>query len=104
MSLPIGEKFSKGSRMTRRLAILVCGVTLFAASPAWAQLSSWTDKGFLNVSGAGGTGSTTTLNTTFTSFQVYQEAATATATQTVQTGGGFFDVTAGGRVWNNFGV
>jgi hypothetical protein len=90
--------------MTRRLAILVCGITLFAASPARAQLSSWTDKGFLNMSGAGGTGSTTTLTTTFKSFQVYQETATATGTQTIETGGGFFDLTIGARVWNNFGV
>ncbi len=90
--------------MTRRLALLVCGLTLLAATPARAQLSSWDDRGFLNLSGAGSSGSTKDFATSFNSFSIYQETATASATQTVKSGGGFFDITLGARVWNNIGI
>src|SRR5262245_36625385 len=92
------------NRMTRRVAILACSVMFFAAGTASAQLSNWTDRGFLNLSGAGSTGSTTNLTTTFKSFSVYQETANGSAAQTLETGGGIFDITAGARVWHNLGV
>lgn len=92
------------NRMTRRVAILACSVMFFAAGTASAQLSTWTDRGFLNLSGAGQTGSTTSLTTTFKSFSIYNETANGSAAQTLETGGGIFDITVGARVWNNLGV
>jgi len=95
--------------MTRRVAVLVCGLTLLAAGRASAQLSAWNDRGFLNLSGAGQTGTSKDLtfdssNTPGFGFVVYGENANVGARRSVTGGGGIFDVTAGARVWNNLGA
>jgi hypothetical protein len=89
--------------MTRRVAVLVCGLVLFGAGRASAQLSSWDDRGFLNLSGGSQTGTSKDLTGDLT-FSVYGETASVGAKRHVDGGGGLFDVTAGARVWNNVGA
>ncbi len=79
------------------LTLAFCAV---GASSAFAQMQ-WTDKGFLNVNGGAQAGSHT-LGTDST-FDLYKESAKLTTTQSVK-GGGFFDITAGYRVWRNLAL
>jgi len=72
----------------------MCGL---AAPSAHAQMT-WTDKGFLNVTGGIQTGSHTLA--TDTSFDLYDERATVGTTQDIS-GGAFFDLSAGYKVWGN---
>jgi len=72
----------------------------FVAPSAQAQMT-WTDKGFLNVTGGVQTGSHTIA--TDTTFGLYDEVATFGTTQKIS-GGGFFDASAGYRVWNNLAL
>ena len=76
------------------LCLVMCA---FAAPSAQAQMT-WTDKGFLNLSGGVQTGSHTLA--TATTFPLYDEVATVGSTQDIS-GGGFFDVSAGYKVWGN---
>jgi len=69
----------------------------FVAPAAQAQMT-WTDKGFLNVTGGIQTGSHTLA--TDSTFTLYREPATVVTTQDVN-GGGFFDLSAGYKVWRN---
>jgi len=62
---------------------------------------TWTDRGFVNVSGGYQAGSHD-LGTQ-TSFTLYDETATVTTSQKVK-GGGFFDVSGGYKVWRNLAV
>ena len=86
--------------MSRRLAVLVCGIFLSSATPALAQMQ-WTDRGFLNLSGGIQSG-TSDVGSTVT-FDQYGETATLTTAQTIE-GGPFFDIAAGYRVWRNLAV
>lgn len=70
------------------------------ASNASAQMT-WTDKGFVNVTGGVQVGSHT-LDTS-TNFELYNEQATVATSQKVKSGG-LFDVTAGYKVWRNLAV
>ena len=86
--------------MSRRLAVLVCGIVLSSATPALAQMQ-WTDRGFLNLSGGIQTGTSDVGNTV--TFDQYGETATLVTAQDVK-GGPFFEVAAGYRVWRNLAV
>jgi hypothetical protein len=70
------------------------------AAPARAQMT-WTDNGFLNVN-VGAQGGSHDLATTST-FDLYGEQGSVSTTQDVG-GGGFFDVSAGYKVWRNLAV
>lgn len=72
----------------------------FMAPSAQAQMT-WTDKGFLNVTGGVQTGSHTIA--TDTTFGLYDELATVGTTQDIS-GGGFFDLSAGYKVWRNMAL
>lgn len=72
----------------------------FMAPSAQAQMT-WTDKGFLNVTGGVQTGSHTIA--TDTTFGLCDEVATFGTTQKIS-GGGFFDASAGYRVWRNMAL
>jgi hypothetical protein len=79
------------------LALVICATV---APSAQAQMQ-WTDRGFLNVNGGAQTGSHS-LGTDAT-FELYKENARLTSTQSVK-GGGFFDITAGYKVWRNLAL
>lgn len=87
--------------MAKKVTVLVCGLLLFGATQAFAQLIPWKDKAFINISGGAQTVARDT-KTDFT-FTLYQEPASVSALRTVK-GGGFFDFMAGYRVWKNFAV
>jgi hypothetical protein len=70
------------------------------APKAHAQMT-WTDKGFVNVTGGAQAGSRTLA--TATTFDIYDETASVSSSQDVK-GGGFFDISAGYKVWRNLAV
>ena len=79
-------------------AVVLClGLCATVAPAAHAQMT-WTDQGFVNVTGGAQTG-TRTLNTA-TTFDLYDEQAAVATGQQVK-GGGFFDITGGYKVWRN---
>lgn len=79
-------------------AVVLClAMGAVAASQAQAQMT-WTDQGFVNVTGGAQAG-THSLDTA-TTFDLYGEKATVASGQQVK-GGGFFDITAGYKVWRN---
>ncbi len=79
------------------LAVVICATV---APSARAQMQ-WTDKGFLNVNGGAQVGSHTLA--TDSTFDLYKEAGKLSTTQSVK-GGGFFDITAGYKVWRNLAL
>ena len=87
--------------MAKKVTALVCGLLLFSAARAHAQLIPWKDRAFINLSGAAQTAARDS-KTDFT-FTLYQEPASVSALRTVK-GGAFFDFMAGYRVWKNFAV
>lgn len=70
------------------------------ASSAAAQMT-WTDKGFVNLTGGVQVGSHSLASST--GFEIYAEPGTVDTTQDVKSGG-LFDVTAGYKVWRNLAV
>ncbi len=79
-------------------AVVLClALGAVVAPNAQAQMT-WTDQGFVNVTGGAQAG-THALDTS-TSFDLYGEKAAVASGQQVK-GGGFFDVTAGYKVWRN---
>jgi len=87
--------------MAKKVTVLVCGVLLFGATQAHAQLIPWKDRAFINLSG-GAQSVARDTKSDFT-FTLYQEPAAVSAVRTVK-GGSFFDFMAGYRVWNNFAL
>ena len=79
------------------LCLALCAIV---APSAHAQMT-WTDKGFVNVSGGGQAGGHT-LETDST-FTLYEENGTVSSSQKVG-GGGFFDISAGYKVWHNLAL
>ncbi len=79
------------------LCIALCATV---ASPAQAQMT-WTDKGFVNLNLGAQSGSDTIATTS--SFPLYDETATVATSQKVS-GGGFFDLSGGYKVWSNLAV
>ena len=86
---------------TMKAGLLCVALCAAFALPAQAQTTTWTDRGFVNVSG-GLQGGSRTLATA-TTFDIYEEAATVATSQEIE-GGGFFDVSAGYKVWSNMAV
>lgn len=78
-----------------------CVVICAAFAPRASAQMTWTDKGFVNLTGGVQVGSHT-LDTS-TAFDLYDEQATVGTTQKVK-GGGLFDVSAGYKVWRNFAI
>lgn len=76
------------------LCLVMCAAV---ASSAHAQMT-WTDTGFVNVTG-GAQGGSHTL-TTATPFDLYDEEGNVASSQKVK-GGSFFDISAGYKVWRN---
>lgn len=87
--------------MAKKVTVLVCGVLVFSATQAFAQLIPWKDRAFINLSG-GAQSVARDTKTDFT-FTLYQEPASVSAVRTVK-GGGFFDFMAGYRLWKNFAL
>jgi hypothetical protein len=79
---------------------LLCLALCAAATPAQAQMT-WTDKGFFNLDGGAQVGSTDFSTTT--PFELYGETGSLTAAQDIK-GGGFFNVSAGYKVWRNLAI
>jgi outer membrane protein with beta-barrel domain len=80
---------------------LLCLAMSAAVAPEAAAQMTWTDQGFVNLSGGFQSGSHT-LETS-TTFTLYDETGTVATTQKVE-GGGIFDVSAGYKVWRNLAV
>jgi hypothetical protein len=79
-------------------AVVLClALCVTVASKAHAQMT-WTDQGFVNVTGGAQTG-THSLKTS-TTFDLYDEKAAVTTEQDVKARG-IFDITAGYKVWRN---
>ena len=79
---------------------LLCLSFCAAAAPAQAQMT-WTDKGFFNVNVGVQTGSQDlTVNTP---FEIYGEAGAVGSALDIKSGG-FFDFSAGYKVWRNLAV
>lgn len=91
--LPLVPKMLRAGCLA--LALGVC-----TAVPARAQMA-WTDSGFLNVNVGAQSGSRD-LGTAST-FDLYGEQGSVSTTQEVG-GGGFFDISAGYKVWSNLAV
>ena len=79
---------------------LICLAACALAAPASAQVA-WTDQGFVNANVGFQLGSQDFSVTT--PFEIYGEQGTVTSTTDVK-GGGFFDVSAGYKVWKNLAV
>jgi hypothetical protein len=77
---------------------LLCLAMCAAVAPSAHAQMTWTDTGFVNVTG-GFQGGSHTL-TTATLFELYDEDGNLNSTQKVK-GGGFFDITGGYKVWKN---
>lgn len=86
--------------MSRRIAVIVCGIVLSSATPALAQMQ-WTDKGFASVSGGMQVGSPD-VNTA-TTFDQYGETASMSSATDMKAGM-FVDFQAGYRVWRNLAI
>jgi hypothetical protein len=79
---------------------VLCLALVAIASPASAQMT-WTDKGFVNFDlGLQAGSSDFTVNTP---FEIYRETGSVSSTQDVS-GGGFFNIAAGYKVWRNLAV
>lgn len=90
--------------MKRAFQIFVfVGLTLLVSTRAQAQIVGWEDRGFLNISFGFQSKSATDLAFE-RSFTLYDETAKITAGQTIETSGGMPSVTAGARLFGNFGV
>jgi hypothetical protein len=85
---------------TMKAGLLCLAMCAAIAPNAQAQMT-WTDKAFVNVSG-GFQGGSRTL-TTSTPFDIYDETGLVSSSQEV-TGGGFFEIGAGYKVWENLAV
>ena len=83
-----------------RIALFTVCVVLSTVAHASAQIP-WTDRVFANISGGGQSGSQT-INVTFAPT-IHDELANIALTRGVK-GGGFWDVTVGGKVRDPFGV
>lgn len=79
----------------------LCVVMCAAFAPRAHAQMTWTDKGFVNVSGGVQVGSHT-LDTSRT-FSIYDEDGTVTSSQKVKSGG-LFDISAGYKVWRNMAI
>lgn len=87
--------------MKTMTAALLCLAFGAAAAPRAEAQMTWTDNAFVNVTGGAQTGSHTLA--TSTPFDLYDEKGTVSSSQKVG-GGGFFDVSAGYKVWRNLAV
>ena len=77
---------------------VLCVVMCAAFAPRASAQMTWTDKGFVNLTGGVQVGSHTLA--TSRTFDLYDEQGKVDSSQTVK-GGGLFDVTAGYKVWHN---
>ena len=84
----------------KKAAVLCLFMCALVVPRADAQMT-WTDNGFVNLNGGFQAGSHTLQ--TSTPFQIYDETASVDSTQKIS-GGGFFDVSAGYKVWRNLAV
>lgn len=79
----------------------LCVVMCAAFAPRASAQMTWTDKGFVNVTGGVQVGSHT-LDTSRT-FTIYEEEGSVTSSQKVKSGG-LFDISAGYKVWKNLAI
>ena len=82
-------------------AALLCVVMCAAFAPRASAQMTWTDKGFVNLTGGVQVGSHT-LDTSRT-FDLYDEQGTVDSSQKIKSGG-LFDVSAGYKVWHNLAI
>lgn len=86
--------------MMLKSSLLCLALCATVAPKAHAQMT-WTDQGFVNVSGGAQAGSHTLA--TQSTFDLYEEQGSVSSSQKVG-GGGFFDISAGYKVWHNLAV
>lgn len=82
-------------------AALFCLAMCAAVAPKASAQMTWTDKAFVNVTGGLQNGAHTIE--TASSFPIYEETATVSSSQRV-TGGGYFDISGGYKVWRNLAI
>jgi hypothetical protein len=82
-------------------AAFLCVVMCAAFAPRADAQMTWTDKGFVNLTGGVQVGSHT-LDTSRT-FDLYDEQGTVDSSQKIKSGG-LFDVSAGFKVWHNLAI
>ena len=93
--------------LMRTLKVLSLGLLLLgkfapeAAAQNWIAAQNWEDRGYFNIS-YGGQSQDQTFTDTST-FTIYGERGATAAGHTIG-GGGLFDVSAGYKLWQNFGV
>lgn len=80
---------------------LLCLALCAAAAPRAEAQMTWTDRGFVNAT-VGVQGGSHTLETE-NPFTLYDEPGSVSSAQKVK-GGGFFDISAGYKVWQNLAV
>jgi len=76
----------------------LCLAMCAAVTPNASAQMTWTDKAFVNVSAGAQAGSHSLA--TATPFELYAEEGSVASAQEVG-GGGFFDISAGYKVWRN---
>lgn len=86
--------------MLKTIAAVVCGVVVCGGGTASAQIPTWQNKIFVNLSGGGGGGSSADISQQF-QFEYFLEPATIQTSRRVDVGG-FFDFTAGAQVIDNW--
>ena len=88
--------------MKNALSYAVCLLVVFTARNAAAQIGQpWTDRGYFNLNG-GFEPASGNLTDAITR-RIYDEDGTFSVAQPVDSGG-FFDFSAGGRLWRNVSV
>lgn len=85
---------------TMKAGLLCLAMCAAVAPKAHAQMT-WTDKGFVNLTGGAQAGSRSLA--TVTTFDIYDEKASISSSQDVK-GGAFFDISAGYKVWHNLAL
>lgn len=83
--------------------IMFAGLWLLVAVQAQAQVTPWEDRVYVNLNYGYQSRSSSDIALSKTTT-IYDETATITSTQTIESKGGMFDVAAGVRLFGNFGV
>ncbi len=86
-----------------RLAMFAALMLLVVTVQAQAQVTPWEDRVFVNVNFGYQNRAATDIATSKTST-IYDETATVSSTQTIESSGGMFDVAGGIRLFGNFGI
>jgi hypothetical protein len=82
---------------------MFAGLLLLVSARAQAQVVPWEDRVFVNINYAMQSRSATDVTSSKTST-IYDETATVSSAQTIESDGGMFDISGGFRLFGNFGI